>query len=204
MATEQFKAEVEAIGAVLEHLEPLSDPARMRVLDYVLQALKISRTDVGGGDDHGNENTGNGETPLPADSGSGDGEKRPDIRSLREQKQPRTAVEMAVVAGYYLTELAPGDERKDAIETADLTRLFKQAAYPLPAQMRNILGSAASAGYLDLVDRGRYRLNPVGHNLVVHNLPSGDAPAQPRKRAAKKSVAKKAAAKKAPAKKATS
>ena len=204
MATEQFKAEVDAIGVVLAQLEPLSDAARRRVLDYVLQALQMSRIDIGNGHDQGNDNTATGEASTLLDrnhNGGGDGEKRPDIRSLREQKQPRSAVEMAVVASYYLTELAPDDERKEAIETADLTKLFKQAAYPLPAKMPNILGSAASAGYLDLIDRGHYRLNPVGHNLVVHNLPTGDGSSQPRKRAAKKAPAKKSVAKKAPAKK---
>ena len=213
MATEQFKAEVDAIGVVLAQLEPLSDGARRRVLDYVLQALQMSPGDTGRGHDHGNDNASTGGVATLLDrnqEGDGDGERRPDIRSLREQKQPRSAVEMAVVASYYLTELAPDDERKEAIETADLTKLFKQAAYPLPAKMPNILGSAASAGYLDLIDRGHYRLNPVGHNLVVHNLPTGDGSSQPRKRAGKKaptkkSVAKapvkKSVAKKAPAKK---
>jgi hypothetical protein len=97
-----------------------------------------------------------------------------DIRRLREEKNPRSAVEMAVLVAYYLQNEAPTEERKDSIDNTDLERYFKQAGYRLPTRLGNILLRAKDAGYLDSTGpgRGRYRLNAVGYNLVAHNLPA--------------------------------
>ena len=35
------------------------------------------------------------------------------------------------------------------------------------------LPNAKSAGYFDAVGNGEYKLNAVGHNLVVHSMPRG-------------------------------
>jgi Transmembrane secretion effector len=45
------------------------------------------------------------------------------------------------------------------------------------------LTNAKNAGYLNALERGRFKLNPVGHNLVAHKLPSRDAEdtAEPRR-----------------------
>ena len=102
-----------------------------------------------------------------------------DIRTLKEQKQPRSANEMAALVAYYVSELLPADERREAIATADIEKYFKQANFPLPGRVAMTLANAASAGYFDSVEpRGQWRLNPVGYNLVAHAMPSGlgDAP----------------------------
>jgi hypothetical protein len=78
---------------------------------------------------------------------------------------------MAALVAYYLSELAPDGERKDEISAADLEKYFKQAAFRLPRSLRMTLPNAAAAGYFDGAGAGRYRLNPVGYNLVVHGLP---------------------------------
>ena len=78
---------------------------------------------------------------------------------------------MAAIVAYYLAELAPSNQRKTEIAKADITKYFKQAAYKLPTRPEQTLPNAKAAGYFDGVGRGKYRLNPVGHNLVVHNLP---------------------------------
>jgi hypothetical protein len=78
---------------------------------------------------------------------------------------------MAVLVAYYASEVAKPSERKNTIGTADITKYFKQADYPLPSQPRVILHRAKNAGYLDSSNRAQYRLNPVGHNLVAHGLP---------------------------------
>ncbi len=95
----------------------------------------------------------------------------PDIRGLKEQKAPTSAVEMACVVAYYLDAMAPPTERKKEIATADLEKYFKQAQYKLPARIAQVLVNARAAGYFDSGGYGKYRLNPVGYNLVVHNLP---------------------------------
>ena len=94
-----------------------------------------------------------------------------DIRTLRNQKQPASALQMACVVAYYLQELAPMEERTKEVSTADLERLFKQAGFKLPSRMQQVLVDAKSAGYFESIDRGKYRLTRVGYNLVTHSLP---------------------------------
>ena len=103
-----------------------------------------------------------------------------DIRTLRERKNPQSVIEMAVLVAYYLSELAPENERKQAITSADIEKYFKQAGFRLPRALGQTLQKAKVAGYFDSVAGGQYKLNPVGYNLVVHNLP-GDASAPPGK-----------------------
>jgi hypothetical protein len=94
-----------------------------------------------------------------------------DIRTLKEQKQPTTAPEMACVVAYYLDSLAPPNERKKEVSSSDLEKYFKQGGFRLPKRMPQVLVNARASGYFDSAGHGKYKLNPVGHNLVVHNLP---------------------------------
>lgn len=104
-----------------------------------------------------------------------------DIRSLKEQKQPSNSFEMSCLVAYYLESLAPQAERKAEIATADLEKYFRQAEYPLPKKIGQVLIDAKAAGYFDSAARGTYKLNAVGHNLVVHKLPRvAGAAARPR------------------------
>lgn len=106
-------------------------------------------------------------------SGESESDLGIDIRSLRNQKQPTSALQMACVVAYYLQEHAPREERTKEVGTADLERLFKQAGYKLPSRMQQVLVDAKTAGYFESVDRGKYRLTRVGYNLVTHSLPKG-------------------------------
>lgn len=94
-----------------------------------------------------------------------------DIRSLKEEKQPASAQQMACVVAYYLQELAPENERKATISTADLDKYFKQAKFKLPTEIGQVLKNGKKAGYFDAAERGQYKLNAVGYNLVSHGLP---------------------------------
>jgi len=53
-----------------------------------------------------------------------------------------------------------------------MTKLFKQAGYPLPKGMAQALVNTKNAGYLDeTATRGAYKLSRVGYNLVTHSMP---------------------------------
>ena len=97
-----------------------------------------------------------------------------DIKSLKNEKQPTSAKQMACVVGYYLSELAPSEERKDTVKVADLEKYFKQANYRLPEKMEQLLVDAKRAGYFDTVGRGEYKLTRVGYNLVTQSMPAKD------------------------------
>jgi len=175
-----------AVGAIVDALEPLTVEERKRALDAALALL--------GGSGLLSEATASGQPP-PDKGGSAHGElsvtpqpvaeSRPDIRTLREKKQPRTNLEMAALVAYYLADLAPQEDRKDSIDSQDVEKYFKQAGYKLPQNAQMCLVHTKNAGYLDALGGGVYKLNPVGHNLVVHGLPR-DASSPPTRRAGKR------------------
>lgn len=94
-----------------------------------------------------------------------------DIRSLKQQKNPDSANQMACIVGYYLQEIAAEGERSETFGTTELERYFKQAGYPLPGDIGQVLRDCKRAGYLESASRGVYKLNAVGYNLVAHKLP---------------------------------
>jgi len=95
-----------------------------------------------------------------------------DIKSFRDLKKPSSARQMACVVAYYLAEIATGDEHKGVITTADIEKNFKQARYPLPNKLEQLLVDCKGSGYFDSPSRGEYKLTRVGHNLVAHQLPA--------------------------------
>jgi hypothetical protein len=78
--------------------------------------------------------------------------------------------EMAALVAFYVSELAPVGERNQAIAKADIEKYFKSAGFKLPANAHFTLVNAKNAGYLDAIGGGKYKLNPVGYNLVAHRL----------------------------------
>lgn len=101
--------------------------------------------------------------------------KKVDIRSLKEEKDPDSAKQMACVVAYYLQEVVPEAERKDTISTQDIEKYFKQAGFKLPKKVEQVLVDAKRSGYFESAARGEYKLNAVGYNLVVHGLPAKKA-----------------------------
>ena|SRR2546425_8364421 len=157
--------ELAAIGSIIATLEPLTAEERSRVLEYVLKRLQMT-------------------TVRPPSIASEErvstpslqvGERVVDIRSLKEQKKPRSANDMAALVAYYVSELAPPNEHRETVNANIIRRYFKMAGFRLPKDPLSTLANAAAAGYLDNVSRGEYRLNPVGYNLVVHGMPRGTA-----------------------------
>lgn len=163
--------ELRAIQQIIAALSDLDAEARARVINYVFQRLGISSPAVlmeagatGPSPAQGSE------APAPQ---AQPGRRQVDIRTFGQEKSPRSANERVAVVGYYLSELAPAAERKAEFSAADITKYFKQAGFPLPGAARMTLVNAKNAGYLDAgADRGTYKLNPVGHNLVAHSLPA--------------------------------
>lgn len=200
--TENSDTELQAIEKLISALEPLDQDARTRVIDYVFRRLRMGSRE--GGHDLGSLTrmsvaTGGSVAPVATSLHT-----VTDIRSLKEVKAPQTANEMAAIAAYYLSELAPSGDRKLEIDASDVKKLFKQAVFPIPGSPSMALVHAKNAGYLDPGSaRGTYRLNPVGYNLVVHKLPlSAAQPSTTNSRKTRKP--KKSTKKRGPKKTATS
>lgn len=176
--------ELDAIGSIIGVLTPLDEGERTRVLEYVLKRLEMAtiRTPA----------TNPRETPALSTTESTT-RAITDIRSLTAEKQPRSVNEMVALVAYYLSELAPKQDRSDIVTTDTIRRYFKMAGFPLPSVLRNVLPNASAAGYLENVNRGEYRLNPVGYNLVVHGLSrsSGPGPVATANRPSRRTAGKK-------------
>ncbi len=163
----------QSIDEIIRALEPLDEASRLTAVRAVCEHLKITIS------------TQTIEVSKPEEPKIIEQPFTPsliDIKTLKEEKKPSSAIEMAALIAYYLSELAP--ERKQFVEPADMEKYFKQAGFPLPRAPEVILPNAKNAGYFEVVERGKYKLNPVGYNLVVHKLPhrKPSAPSIPARR----------------------
>lgn len=166
----EIARETEAIRAVVQALEPLPPDVRAHVIGYVLTRLGIVLPS--GHQAESLRVTTRLTDATPDATGAGRQVTPTHIGDLKNQKKPRSASEMAAIVAYYLENLAPSKERKDRVTAKDMETYFKIADYPLP-EIQFTLPNAKAAGYLDAVGNGEYKLNAVGHNLVVHSLPRG-------------------------------
>jgi hypothetical protein len=155
--------ELAALTNVVRALQGLSAEGQRRVVESALVFLGTKTTPIVEAGD------------LLVSPQAGPSEPRSggltDIRSLKEQKNPGSANEMAALVAYYLAEVAQGSEKKPAIDISDVEKYFKQANFRLPRHPKMTLVNARNAGYFDAVGSGQYKLNPVGYNLVAHSLP---------------------------------
>jgi hypothetical protein len=187
MSDQKVDPELQAIATLLTALEPLSNEARVNVILYVFKRLGIDfpASDVTSAPRPIADVAAVHHASLKTETAG-----VIDIRSFKEEKQPKTASEMVAIAAYYLAHLAPPDERRDYIVADDIRKYFLQAVFPLPSAPPHMtLVNAKNAGYLDARERGQYRLNPVGYNLVTNKLPPAQSrverrPASTRKKAA--------------------
>jgi hypothetical protein len=158
--------ELNAIAVILDSLQGLDGESIQRVLDYVFTRLSISRP--------AHLSVPQAVAIVPSPTSGRDAShvvRQPSIRDLKEEKKPESSNQMAAIVAYFLSEMVQEDERKEAVNAADLERYFKQAAFKLPKAISQALPNAAAAGYFEAVGNGLYRLNAVGYNLVVHGLP---------------------------------
>lgn len=163
----------QAIDQIVAALESLGEGARQTAINAACEHLGINVPVAAP--------TANTQTELLAigaaqaqepSGGAQTNRKMVDIRSLKEEKAPSSAAQMACVVAYYLQELAPENERKSTVTAKDLEKYFKQAQFKLPKTIQQLLPDARSAGYFDsAAGKGEYSLNAVGYNLVAHNLP---------------------------------
>jgi hypothetical protein len=158
-----------AIDEIVAALEGLDDTARLTAVRAACEHLGVAGLNLGASI---------AQIPRSEQAGGEAGSHVPplasqivDIRSLKDQKKPTNAAEMACLTAYYLDSLAPAAERKKDISSADIEKYFKQAGYPLPKSWQQLLSDAKGSGYFDSTGRGKYKLNAVGYNLVAHSLP---------------------------------
>lgn len=97
-----------------------------------------------------------------------------DLKSFINEKNPSSDMQFAVTVAYYYKFEAPENEKKDSINSEilqDAARLASRKRLGNPGQT---LINASFNGMLDKTDeKGAYKINTVGENLVAMTLPSG-------------------------------
>jgi len=93
---------------------------------------------------------------------------KPSAVQFAAEKSPTNFREKCVVAVYYL---------RDVIEMEKVTvqavfTYFKHLQWPVPADLKNTLQQAGTAGWLDTADSEYIKLTSLGENLVEHDLPA--------------------------------
>lgn len=109
--------------------------------------------------------------------------RRPiDLKTFVERKSPKSDVQFAAVVAYYYQFEAPGGARQEAIDASILKEAARLAGRRRPPSAINTLHNAKQLGYLDSSDRGRFRLNSIGENLVAMTLPASQGEGRRAKR----------------------
>jgi hypothetical protein len=184
MSEEQEDDVIKAILTLMSALKPLDQDARIHVLEFVLKRLGISLTSAPANKPDAPNLNPTPPNPVVQAAGFPGGV---DIRSFAAEKDPKTLSQKLAVICYYLAHLAPVSERRDFLVADDIRPYFTQAGFELPSSPANTaLINAKNAGYLSALDRGKYKLTAVGHNLVAHKLPSREA-GQTKRKTAKRS-----------------
>jgi hypothetical protein len=151
----------QAIDKIIEALQGLDEKTRANAIAAACAQMGLESPVI----EKKTPPSGSGSAPDTPPAG-----KPPkDIRTLRVEKAPSSAIEMACIVAYYLLHNAP--ERKETVTVKDMSKYFVQGNFPLPKQIESLLVHGKEAGYFDSAERGAYRLNAVGHNLVAHTLP---------------------------------
>lgn len=126
-----------------------------------------------------------------------------DIKSFVGSKSPANDMQFAATIAYFYAFEALEEHKKSEIGSEDLLEACRLTGRERLSNPGQTLRNAAYNGLLDKgADKGTYKINTVGENLVALTLPSG-APttkSKPPRKPAKKTPAKKAgkkAAKKA-------
>lgn len=193
---EEQDKELKAMQDILAATNGLEESSQRRVLKYVLerlnfndQILPMSGSQVPSSQastQPSSNNTGVQTSPTLHS-------EEIDIRTLKEEKKPKSAIQMAVLLAYYLKEKAPLEERSEIITGEDVLKYFPQADYEMPQGKKgplDTLYNAKIAGYLEATGGGEYKLNAVGYNLAAYRM-GKETDSNAKKKTKKKTVAKK-------------
>jgi hypothetical protein len=95
-----------------------------------------------------------------------------DIRSFIQSKDPKNDVQLAAAIAYFYAFEAPAAQRKDSINSTDLTEAIRLTNKKRPPRPSQVLNNAKMLGLLDSAgERGHFKINSVGENLVAMVLP---------------------------------
>lgn len=159
--------DLEAVRKVIEALTPFNKDDQERIVRWAREKLGLSPSFESAAIH--SQSSGSRQMGSPGSSTGGS----VSLRDFVTQKQPKADVHFVAVVAYYYQFEARDSDRKASITAADLQeacRLANRSRFNNPSIP---LQNAFKVGYLDKAERGSYRLNSVGENLVAMALSGG-------------------------------
>ena len=170
--TKKPSDDLEAVRTIVETLQGFDVKDQERIIRWASEKIGLvpvapqqSANSAGEVDDLG--------VSLSAPVASIEG-TRLDIKSFVNEKNPGSDVQFAAVVAYYYQFEAAEDEKKETINSEDLQEACRKASRQRLAKPSKTLHNAHMRGLLDKTgERGAFKINSVGENLVAMTLPGG-------------------------------
>lgn len=169
------------VGKIYDLVKDLSPDDISRVFGAVsaLVGGNVQSTLSGNNSAARNSNT----SPTDASATHQISTDRTDIKTFIQTKNPKNDSQLAATIAYYYCFEAPTDQKKDAINSTDLTEAIRLANKKRPTRPSQVLINAKNMGLLDNAgDRGHFKINSVGENLVAMVLPGDGTKSTPTRR----------------------
>jgi hypothetical protein len=178
-------SDFDAAKAVAEQLEGMEKERQQRILRWVAETLSLD-LGIAPARDRWTADTTESRGATSAHDEAQLSHRRPaDIKSFVDSKRPKSDVQFATVVAYYYRFEASAENRKDSIDADILQEGARLAGRRRPPKPLATLNNAKTLGYLDSSERGQFRINSVGENLVAMTLP-GTSQERPQKKARRK------------------
>lgn len=159
--------DLEAVRSIAQTIELFGDDDRERILRWVRERLGMAGAPV----------LASHPVPAPPAAPNSSGASTAtvsgtnDIKSFVSEKSPKSDIHFAATVAYYQQFHAPIEQRKDSITKDDLVEACRRVDRKRPTRPAQVLVNAYLDGLFDRSDKGHYKLNSVGENLVAMALP---------------------------------
>jgi hypothetical protein len=168
-------SDFEVAKAVADQLKGIDKERQQRILRWVSESLSldlsalqaIEGSPIGTGTESGVSM--HRDVVLPQRQ-----QRTADIKTFVDSKKPKSDVQFATVVAYYYRFEASEESRRDSVDAQVLQDAARLAGRRRPPKPRMTLTNAKNLGYLDSPERGQFRINSVGENLVAMTLPGSE------------------------------
>lgn len=173
MSTDDGSSDFETASKVSALLRPVSKDRQQKILRWVAEDLDLLLAGAGP------STSGAALSDVGRHSPTQQAPRTTDIKSFVAAKNPRSDMQFAALVAYYYRFEAPPDESLESISPEVLQNAARLVNRHRLSRPRQTLLNAKAQGYLDLVERGQYRINSVGENLVAMTLPGPEPSVAP-------------------------
>ncbi len=176
-------SDFDAAKAVAEQIKDMEKERQQRILRWVAESLNLDLGIAPATERRTVETIASRASTSPQEEAQL-GHRRPaDIKSFVDSKRPKSDVQFATVVAYYYRFEASAENRKESIDADTLQEAARLAGRRRLSKPLKTLNNAKTLGYLDSAERGQFRINSVGENLVAMTLPgAGQEPPQKKTR----------------------